>query len=134
MFRLVTGNDAAKLADDLGKRLAAAQGNPLVPARVVVPQVGLKRWLQVHLAERLGVLANVEFTPPAQFAWELLQAAQPGLPERSPFDVDVLRWHLFGLLGEPLEGPSLAPLREYLDGEGDPLRRYSLSLELARVY
>jgi exodeoxyribonuclease V gamma subunit len=134
MFRLVTGNDAAKLADDLGARLAAAQGNPLVPARVVVPQVGLQRWLQVHLAERLGVLANVEFTPPAQFAWELLQAAQPGLPTRSPFDVDVLRWHLFGLLGEPLEGPSLAPLHEYLDGAGDPLRRYSLSLELARVY
>jgi len=134
MFRLVTSNDAARLAGELGKRLAAARDNPLVPARVVVPQVGLKRWLQVHLAEQLGVLANVEFTPPAQFAWELLRAAQPGLPERSPFDVEVLRWHLYGMLGEALDGAALAPLREYLGGSGDPLRRYALSLELARVY
>ena len=86
MFRLHTSNDAARLADALGERLCVAQGNPLVPARVLVPQTGIRRWLQVHLAERFGVIANVEFTPPAQFAWELLRAARPDLPRHSPFD------------------------------------------------
>ena len=135
MFNLFTGNEAAKLADALGERLRAqVRGKPLVPARVLVPQAGLRRWLQVHLAEKLGVFANVEFTPPALFAWELLRAAQPELPHRSPFDPDVLRWHLHALLGEPLEGAALAPLRDYLARDGDPLRRYALSGELARVY
>lgn len=134
MFRLHTSNDAAKLAAALGEQLCAARDNPLVPARVLVPQAGLKRWLQVHLAERLGVIANVEFTPPAQFAWELLRAARPDLPQRSPFDVEVLRWHLHVLLGERLDGTALAPLREYLSAERDPLRRFALSLELARTY
>lgn len=134
MFRLHTSNDAARLADALGERLHAAHDHPLVPARVLVPQAGLKRWLQVHLAERFGVIANVEFTPPAQFAWELLRAARPDLPRHSPFEVEVLRWHLYGLLGERLEGTALAPLREYLSAGGDPLRRFALSLELARVY
>lgn len=134
MFRLHTSNDAARLASALGERLCAAPANPLVPARVLVPQAGLRRWLQVHLAERLGVIANVEFTPPAQFAWELLRAARPDLPQRSPFDVEVLRWHLHALLGGELEGAALAPLRDYLAADGDPLRRYGLSLELARVY
>jgi exodeoxyribonuclease V gamma subunit len=134
MFRLHTSNDAAKLADVLGEQLCAARDNPLIPARVLVPQAGLKRWLQGYLAERLGVIANVEFTPPAQFAWELLRAARPELPERSPFDVEVLRWHLYALLGEAIEGAALAPLREYLSPEGDPLRRFALSLELARAY
>jgi exodeoxyribonuclease V gamma subunit len=134
MFRLHTSNDAAKLADALGEQLCAARADPLVPARVLVPQAGLKRWLQVYLAERRGVIANVEFTPPAQFAWELLRAARPELPQRSPFDVEVLRWHLYALLGERLDGMALAPLREYLSAGGDPLRRYALSFELARAY
>jgi exodeoxyribonuclease V gamma subunit len=134
MFRLITSNDAATLADGLGQSLAGARGNPLVPARVLVPQAGLKRWLQVHLAETRGVLANVEFTPPAQFAWELLRAARPDLPQASPFDVEVLRWHVYALLGEPLDGEPLAPLREYLARDNDPLRRYGLSFELARAF
>ncbi|MGH8113107.1 MAG: exodeoxyribonuclease V subunit gamma [Rhodanobacteraceae bacterium] len=134
MFRLHTSNDAARLADALGERLRAPREHPLVPARVLVPHAGLKRWLQVYLADHLGVIANVEFTPPAQFAWELLRAAHPDLPDRSPFDIEVLRWHLYALLGENLDGHALAPLREYLDADGDPLRRYALSFELARVY
>ncbi|HEY3520071.1 MAG TPA: exodeoxyribonuclease V subunit gamma [Rhodanobacteraceae bacterium] len=135
VFHLYTSNDAGRLAEALGERLRApVRDNPLIPARVLVPQVGLRRWLQVYLAEKLGVIANLEFTPPAQFAWELLRAAQPELPRSSPFDRDLLRWHLHALLGEPLEGAALAPLREYLARDGDPLRRYALSGELARVY
>ena len=134
MFRLVTANDPAKLADRLGERLRAPRENPLEPARVLVPQAGLRRWLQGYLAERLGVVANVAFTPPAQFAWELLRAARPDLPAHSPFDVDVLRWHIHALLGERLDGAALAPLRDYLEADGDPLRRYALSFELARAY
>lgn len=134
MFRLHTSNDAAKLADALGERLRAPHGNPLAPARVLVPQSGLRRWLQVHLAEQLGVVASVEFTPPAQFAWQLLRAAQPDLPVHSPFEVELLRWHVYALLGESLDGAALAPLRDYFDGDGDPLRRYALSFELARAY
>ena len=135
VFHLYTANDAAKLADMLGERLRAqARGNPLVPAQVLVPQMGLRRWLQVHLAESLGVLANVEFVEPARFAWQLLRAAQPELPARSPFEPDVLRWHLHALLGESLESDALAPLRDYLGRDGDPLRRFALARELAQVY
>ncbi|TAM96617.1 MAG: exodeoxyribonuclease V subunit gamma [Rhodanobacteraceae bacterium] len=134
MFRLVTSNDAARLADALGESLCGRRDDPLAPARVLVPQAGIRRWLQVYLAERLGVIANVEFTPPAQFTWELLRAARPDLPQRSPFEVEVLRWHLHALLGERLDGTALAPLRGYLGGDRDPLRRYALSLELARAY
>ncbi|MBU6477650.1 MAG: exodeoxyribonuclease V subunit gamma, partial [Xanthomonadaceae bacterium] len=49
----------ARLADALGGQLRAARDNPLVPARVLVPHAGIRRWLQVHLAERLGVIASV---------------------------------------------------------------------------
>ncbi|MGH8216843.1 MAG: exodeoxyribonuclease V subunit gamma [Rhodanobacteraceae bacterium] len=134
MFRLVTSNNAGTLADELGERLRDPHGNPLLPSLVLVPQAGLRRWLQVHLAERLGVIANIEFRAPAEFAWDLLRAAQPDLPRRSPFDPDVLRWHLHALLGESLDGAGMAPVREYLQADGDPLRRYALAGELAHVF
>ncbi|HET6905768.1 MAG TPA: exodeoxyribonuclease V subunit gamma, partial [Rhodanobacteraceae bacterium] len=129
------------LADGLGGRLCAQVGdNPLTPALVLVPQAGLKRWLQVHLAGKFGVIANVEFVEPARFAWRLLRAAHPELPHQSPFEPDVLRWHLHALLGDSLDGAALAPLREYLQSDrdpetgGDPLRRYALSGELAHAF
>ncbi len=134
MFSLYTGNEAARLADRLGERLRAqVRGNPLTPALVLVPQAGLRRWLQVHLAEKLGVIANVAFTPPAAFAWELLRAHRPDAPERSPFAPEVARWHLHALL-DPARADLPPRLRDYLGGDGDPLRRYALAGELARVY
>lgn len=108
--------------------------DPLSPLRVLVPQAGLKRWLQVYLAEKLGVLANVAFTPPAEFAWELLRAARPELPKHSPFDVEYLRWRLYALLGESPDGKAMAPLRESVAADADPLRHYALSLQLARAF
>ncbi|HEU0278051.1 MAG TPA: exodeoxyribonuclease V subunit gamma [Rhodanobacteraceae bacterium] len=132
VFRLITSNDAARLADQLGARLGAPVGDPLVPARVLVPQAGLKRWLQVHLTEKLGVLANVEFTPPAEFAWALLRAHEPGAPERSPLTPAIARWHLYALL-DPGNGSLPSRLSTYLE-DGDPLRRAALAGELARVF
>ncbi|MEO6968912.1 MAG: exodeoxyribonuclease V subunit gamma [Rhodanobacteraceae bacterium] len=135
MFNLYYGNDTGKLADRLGERLTAqAQDNPLSPALVLVPQAGLLRWLQVYLAERLGVAANLDFRAPAQFAWDLLRAARPELSERSPFEPDLLRWHLYALLGEPLDDASLRPLRDYLRHDDDPQRRYGVAGVLTRVF
>ena len=135
MFNLYTANDAAKLAGRLSERLRAQlRGRPLAQTLILVPQAGLRRWLQVSLAQKLGVIANVEFRAPAEFAWDLLRAARPDLPRRSPFEPDVLRWHIHALLGGELDGAALAPLREYLAGGGDPLRRYALATELAHVF
>ncbi|MGH8184798.1 MAG: exodeoxyribonuclease V subunit gamma [Rhodanobacteraceae bacterium] len=133
MFRLVTANDAARLADTLGRTLCGRRDDPLAPARVLVPQAGLKRWLQVHLAESFGVIANVEFTPPAAFAWELLRAHRPDAPERSPFAPEVERWHLYALL-DPARAELPPRLLDYLKRDDDPLRRYALAGELARAY
>ncbi|MDQ2971444.1 MAG: exodeoxyribonuclease V subunit gamma [Pseudomonadota bacterium] len=135
MFNLYYGNDTGKLADRLGERLTRqAQDNPLTPVLVLVPQAGLRRWLQVHLAERLGIVANLDFRAPAQFAWDLLRAARPELTERSPFEPDLLRWHLYALLGEPLDDHALQPLQDYLQSDDDPMRRYALAGVLARVF
>ncbi|HEU0195863.1 MAG TPA: exodeoxyribonuclease V subunit gamma [Nevskiaceae bacterium] len=133
-FRLITSNDTARLADLLADSLGRPRANPLTPCRILVPQSGLQRWLESHIAQRCGVVANLQFTPPAQFTWELLRAAQGTLAPTSPTDVSVLRWRIYQLLGALPARPALQPLADYLQTDQDPLRRYALSLELARVF
>ncbi|MCE5234172.1 MAG: exodeoxyribonuclease V subunit gamma [Mizugakiibacter sp.] len=135
MFSLIYANDSAKLAAELGARLAArTRAAPLLPATVLVPQAGLRRWLQVHLAETRGIVANVAFRAPAEFAWDLLHRWRPELPAQSPFDPARLRWHLLALLEAPLDdAPALAPLAAYL-ADGDAARRFALASELARTF
>ena len=65
----------------------------------------MRRWLQAALAQRLGIAANLEFLTPSQFVWRLLRAAEPALPEQSPWDPERLRWRLFALFGEDAELP-----------------------------
>ncbi|GAP64944.1 exodeoxyribonuclease V subunit gamma [Mizugakiibacter sediminis] len=135
VFSLLYANDSARLAAALGERLAArARAAPLVPATVLVPQAGLRRWLQVHLAETRGIVANLAFRAPAEFAWDLLRRWRPELPLRSPFEPARLRWHLLALLEAPLDDvPALAPLAAYL-ADGDAARRFALAAELARAF
>src|SRR5580765_2618934 len=99
-FHLVYGNDADALLDALAGRLRAPHpaAAALAPEIVLVPQFGLRRWLEIRLAEKLGIVANVEFAAPAEYAWRLLRAANPGLAPTSGYEREILRWRIFALL------------------------------------
>lgn len=122
-FHLVSSNRLEWLAE----RLAAHVGKPADPASlrpetILIPQPTLRRWLQVELAKKLGIAANLEFLTPSEWVWRLLRAAQPDLPEDSPWETDALRWRLFALLDA---GDQPAAVAEHL-------RRTHGSVALAR--
>lgn len=131
MFNLFYGNDADKLAHRLAERLSARSGaDLLVPEIVLVPQFGLRRWLEIRLAEINGIVANVDFYAPAEYAWRLLRAARPDLPRQSMFDPDVMRWRIFAELARlDREAHFAIPL-----ADGDEAARLRLAGELARLF
>ena len=101
MFHLYYGNDLRGLSARLGERIAQTPtARLLTPATVLIPQIGMRRWLEIELAEKRGVVANIEFRLPGEFVWQLLRANRPKLPRHSLFDRDVLRWRLMPLLAE----------------------------------
>ena len=134
-FRLIYGNDAEKLLDRLAERLRApvAAASLLEPEIVLVPQFGLRRWLEIRLAEKLGIVANVDFYAPAEYAWELLRAAHPELSETSRFDRRLLRWRIFAELALLAGDPRFASLHALL-GDGEPSARLHLATELAQLF
>ncbi|CAN5614493.1 exodeoxyribonuclease V subunit gamma [soil metagenome] len=100
-FQLLSGNRLDRLAGELARRVARpASVDTLWPETVLIPQPTLRRWLQVELAQRLGVAANLEFLTPSQWVWRMLHARWPDLPPQSPWDPDRLRWRLYAQLSE----------------------------------
>jgi exodeoxyribonuclease V gamma subunit len=90
-------NRLDRLADALAERLARGGGHPLSVHSVVVPSLGVGRWLQQQVALRQGVAARLEPELAGRLLWKLLRQLMPTLPARSPFDPAVVRWRLLAI-------------------------------------
>lgn len=137
MLSVYHSNQLERLGDLLAKRIAERPGDALEPVTVVVAHPGMGRWLQLHLAHRLGVAANLHYPLPARFAWDVLRRAFPQLPEASLYERPMMLWRLYALLDsaaetDPLVAAALAP---YLGREsGSELKRYQLAQRLSAVF
>lgn len=99
-----------RLADPLIDLLAVPSGGPLARDVVIVPSLGVGRWLQQRVAQRLGISAGWRPEFAGRYLWALLAGTFPDLPARSPFDPELSRWSLMALLGELPLLDELAPL------------------------
>jgi exodeoxyribonuclease V gamma subunit len=94
---------------------AVPLSDPFQPEVVMVQSRGMGRWISLAAARASGIAAHFDFVLPAAYAWRLMRAALPGLPEQSAFSPDILVWRLTGLL-PTLEQAVFAPLQHYLAG------------------
>ena len=119
-----------RLADALLDALDASAGDALAERTVIVPSIGVGRWLQRRDAGRHGVSARLRPEFAGRWLWQAMRAAMPDLPERSPFEPERVRWVLMALLGELPEHPDFALLRRRVRDEGS-LERLALADALA---
>jgi exodeoxyribonuclease V gamma subunit len=107
--------------------------SPFQPDTLVVQSLGMGRWVSLRLADKLGVCANVRFTLPASFVWELRRDLFGDLPRRSPFATEVLTFRVMAWLDRP-ENLARAPcLAGYLK-DGGELRRFQLAARIADMF
>ena len=74
MLHIVQSNRMEQLALALVEQLRAHPAAPMQREWVLVPHPGMADWLQMVLAQQLGVCAQVEFPLPARWLWQLLLA------------------------------------------------------------
>lgn len=65
-WSLTVEADLEALAERLGDRLAEPLPDPFTREVITVPGDGVRTWLSARLAERLGIVANIEFTFPTR--------------------------------------------------------------------
>ena len=98
MLYLHQSNRLEHLAAALATLLRAAPlSDALAAEQIVVQSQGMRRYVNLALAEQLGIAANLNFSLPAGLSWRLMQQFIPNMPELSPFAPQVLRWRLWAL-------------------------------------
>jgi len=109
---------AEDLVESLAGVLSAPLDSPMRQDCVVVHSNGLERWLQMRLAQRLGVCANVWFCYPHELVAAALTAALGDDADSSGWTADRLTWAILAAL-PGLEGePALQPVRDFITAGG----------------
>ncbi|OLL32007.1 exodeoxyribonuclease V subunit gamma [Burkholderia sp. SRS-W-2-2016] len=118
------------LLDDLGE----APSDPWTARPVIVPSAAVRRRLELDIAARQGICANIDFGYLAQWLWARIGGVID-VPKHSPFAPDRLVWRCYRLLAdadEALPWNASPRLRTYLDA-ADPSMRYELARRVATV-
>lgn len=134
MLHLHFSNRIEVLTEDLASRLAGPRADPFVPHTVLIPHSAAKRHLQLELAQREGVCANVSFEYLAQWLWAQVARVQPQVTPESPFDAASLTWRVYAILQDADFIGSHPLLAAYLaSGPADPAVAYELAAATAAL-
>ncbi|MEI6561691.1 MAG: exodeoxyribonuclease V subunit gamma [Verrucomicrobiota bacterium] len=130
---LHTGNRLETLTAELAAVMAQPLASPFTPEVVMVQSLGMRRWLSLQLAERLGICMNAAFPFPRTFLDGTLRALVPEMAPADAFAPDLLTWKIHRLLPTLLRRPEFAPVSAYA-ADGDGLKLYQLATRLAALF
>ncbi|MEX3547807.1 MAG: exodeoxyribonuclease V subunit gamma [Burkholderia sp.] len=101
MLHLFFSNRHETLADALIEHLASHPSavGPWARQQVIVPSEALRRRLELDIAARHGICANLEFSYLTQWLWTQIGQVLR-VPPRSPFAPDRLVWRCYRLLSD----------------------------------
>lgn len=125
---------------DILKTLTTAliEGRPLADPFsqevILVQSPGMAQWLQMELAQKFGIAANIAFPLPATFIWDMFTKVLPGIPKESAFSKDAMTWKLMWLLPQKLGEEDFASLRHYLDDDEDKRKIHQLAARVADLF
>lgn len=110
-------------------------GNPFHGETILVPNAGIAQWLQLQLAQNLGIAANFDCILPAAFIWRLMAQI---LPEASntekAFSKAAISWKLLALLPTLLTDEHCQPLNHYLQDDQHGRKGYQLAQQVADLF
>ncbi|NRO94486.1 exodeoxyribonuclease V subunit gamma [Paraburkholderia sp. NMBU_R16] len=137
MLQLLYSNRYETLVDALSEDLSAMPADPWSSEELVVPSAAVRRHLELELARRRGICANVNFSYLAQWLWMQIGRAMD-VPVHSPLAVERLQWRCYRLFGaregELGQAWRASPrLAAYLAG-ADEAMRYELARRVATLF
>ncbi|QXF32354.1 exodeoxyribonuclease V subunit gamma [Photorhabdus luminescens] len=108
--------------------------DPFAQEVILVQSPGMSQWLQIQLAERIGISANISFPLPATFIWDMFTKVLPDIPKESAFSKDAMTWKLMALLPQLLPEAEFVALRHYLDQDFDKRKIHQLAGRVADLF
>ena len=126
-LRVFRSNQIEQLFLALAQELAQGPSDPLAPQWLVTQNPGMNKWLELKLADHLGIWAGGKVLFPKRLVEQIV-----GVGEH--YQVESMALALFSQLSH-LEGdPEFVVLSNYLKTASTPLDRWHLARKLADVY
>ncbi|MFP3014133.1 MAG: exodeoxyribonuclease V subunit gamma [Arsenophonus sp.] len=108
--------------------------NPFEKEIILVNSQFMSQWLQIELAKNLGIAANISFSMPSTFIWDMFSRVFPDIPQESVFNKEKMAWKLMTILPSLLHDPNFKPLRQYLDDDIRKQKLYQLSNRISYLF
>jgi exodeoxyribonuclease V gamma subunit len=129
---ILSSNRIETLQSRLTQRLAAEPlSDPFAHEVVVVPTYAMSRWLNLRIAQQLGIAANIHYPQVGKWIWGLAGQILEDLPHQDPYSRDLLGWQIFAALPELLSQDVFASLRRYLDDDQSGIKQWQLAQRIA---
>ncbi|PJG84606.1 exodeoxyribonuclease V subunit gamma [Conservatibacter flavescens] len=106
--------------------------DPFASEIILVQSPGMAQWLQIQMAERLGIAANLHFPMPASFIWQQYCATLPNVTEQTLFNKEAMTWRLMNLI----QKSQFQPLLQYfqISPQSAQHKLYQLVYKIADLF
>ncbi len=131
-IRVSFANRFETLEQILLARLQAEQPGPFDRQTVIVPNTAVRRRIELDMADRFGLCAQVDFPFLGQWLWQEVGQWMPA-PERSPLDTGRLTWAIQVQLNDDDFVRHHPGIASYL-ADADAVMRFELAEQVARVF
>lgn len=126
-------NNQEVLIDRLAQNTSQPLSSPLKSEIFITQHIGMNHYLSTKLAEKHGICSNIHFSYPNAFIYDLLKQTNPDLPEKSPFETDILTWKIMKILPFCIKKEIFKPLASYLS-DGSEIKAFQISKKIADVF
>ncbi len=143
-LHILHSNRVEKLLDHLSGKIRKPHlgAGPLDSETVLLDNRVLGKWLNLKLAIKNSVAANIRYVQPAEVFWELSRIlVSSDIPRQTPLSKEEMTWRLMGLLEkqEILDLDVLRPVKAYLAANDKQdnftdLKRYQLAASVADLF
>lgn len=106
----------------------------LQPETILVQSSGMAKWLQMQLADDLRIAANIKFTQPNQFIWQMYHLILSEVPEENFFEKKYMVWRLMKIFPEIITLPEFSVFNMYLNSGDKGQKCYQLAVRVADLY
>ncbi len=132
MLTIYTSNKIEALLTILSHNIRSQPlDSPFDAEIIAVNNIAMERWLQINLAQQIGVEANYHFPLPARLLWDLLKQIFPNIPEQDPLSRPALQWKIFSTLPDLLADQAFSSLNNYVQNDQTGLKRWQLAGKIA---
>lgn len=127
-------NSLNLLADKLTEEIRLQPPDVFQPVFIVTQTEGMRSWLKIRLAEKLGIAANIIFLKPNELINKIYRAC--GGKYEITLSKSEIQWLVFKMLNEEEMTQRYPALASYftLPGGVDNMKRISLAREIADLF